>query len=196
MPGILQPQRSTAMERVMHIQDKVQEWMQGDESAFDAVFCHYYPRLKRYLARYIKSEAAAEDMAMEVLTKLWQKKDALLDCTTFENYLFTMARNRMINQVRVKINEWLSLDNITERALNSNHDPLLLKELENVYHESVAVLPAQRRTIFMMHRNDNLTYKEIAKQLGISPRTVENQLSAALKQLRMAMAQYLASIIL
>lgn len=184
------------MERVMHIQDKVQEWMQGDESAFEAVFYHYYPRLKRYLVRYIKSEAGAEDMAMEVLTKLWQKKEAILDSNTFENYLFTMARNRMINQLRVKINEWLSLDNVMEDAAHTNYNPLLLKELENVYQESVAVLPTQRRTIFMLHRNENLTYKEIAQQLGISPRTVENQLSAALKQLRLAMAQYLTSIIL
>ena len=184
------------MERPMHIQDSVQEWMQGDEAAFEAVFYHYYPRLKRYLVRYIKSETSAEDMAMEVLTKLWQKKEALRDSNTFENYLFTMARNRMINQLRVKINEWLSLENLVEGAANESYDPLLLKELENVYHESVAVLPVQRRTIFMLHRNENLTYKEIAHQLGISPKTVENQLSAALKQLRLAMTQYLTSIIL
>lgn len=184
------------MELSAHIQDRVQDWMQGNEAAFQAVFYHYYPRLKRYLVRYLKSETGAEDMAMEVLTKIWQKKEAIRDCNTFENYLFTIARNRMINQLQVKINGLLSLENVMEGADQTNYDPLLIKELENVYQESVSVLPVQRRTIFMLHRNENLTYREIAKQLGISPKTVENQLSAALKQLRVAMMQYLTSILL
>ncbi|MBS1603510.1 MAG: RNA polymerase sigma-70 factor [Bacteroidetes bacterium] len=187
------------MEKV--IQHKVMSWLQDDEDAFKAIFTYYYPLLYRYAFRYLRSEAISEDMAMEVLTRIWEKKALVKDAGTFENYLFTAARNRLINHWRGRIEHLLSLDRLangdaTEEEPVVVRDEILSKELESVYHKSVSLLPAQRRLIFQMHRNEHMSYKEIAGQLNISPRTVENQIAAALKQLRVAMLQYLTSIIL
>ena len=183
------------------IQSRVESWLQNNEDAFKEVFAYYYPLLYRYAFRYLKSEALSEDMAMEVLTKIWEKKALIKESETFENYLFTAARNQLINRWQRRIDGILSLDSlhngeemVEEPAVLQ--DVILTKELESVYRKSLSLLPAQRRLIFQMHRNEHLSYKEIAGQLNISPRTVENQIAAALKQLRMAMLQYLTSIIL
>lgn len=183
------------------IQHNLRSWLEDDEDAFKAIFTYYYPLLYRYAFRYLKSEVLSEDMAMEVLTKIWEKKALITNADTFENYLFTAARNRLINHWQRRIEGILSLDCLGDEMAMADEpmviqDVIISKELESVYRKSVSLLPAQRRLIFQMHRNEHLSYKEIAGQLNISPRTVENQIAAALKQLRVAMLQYLTSIIL
>ena len=185
------------------IQYQVGQWLRGDEDAFRAIFAWYYPRLYRYAFRYLKHETIAEDLAMEVLARVWEKKTTITIQETFENYLFTAARNRLITHWQQKIDGLLSLDTAgvwdtgkTSRSPVPADDLVLSKELELMYHNSLSALPAQRRLIFHLHRNEQLSYKEIASKLNISPKTVENQIGAALKQLRVLMLQYLNSILL
>ncbi|MFY0255102.1 RNA polymerase sigma-70 factor [Chitinophaga sp. 30R24] len=178
------------------IQAVVHLWLQGNDPAFKQVFDHYYPRLRKYAFRYLKEEAWAEDTAMEILAKCWEKKDAI-QVPTFENYLFTIARHHVINCWKQRVDTLISFDTVTDHQLESvTADPLLSKELQTVYQESIAALPQQRRTIFLLHKNERLSYKEIAAALHISPKTVENQMGAALKHLRSAVMQYLTSVIL
>ena len=184
------------------IKFQVRQWLRGEDEAFRQLFAWYYPRLYRYAYRYLKSNASAEDLSMEVLARVWEKKSVIRE-ETFENYLFTAARNRLINYWQRKIDGLLSLEILQDSDTHDlsgspdpSGDPVLSRELENVYRESVGALPAQRRLIFQLHRHDQLSYKEIAAKLNISPKTVENQIGAALKQLRVALLQYLGSVIL
>lgn len=185
------------------IQHQINRWLQDDEKAFEQVFYHYYPRLYRYAFRYLKNEFWAEELSMEVLARIWEKRTAITHTETFENYLFTAARNHLINHWQRKIDGLLSLETLSaevadnpNKAASPQYDPVLSKELETVYQNSLSELPAQRRQVFLLHRNEHLSYKEIAQKLDISPKTVENHIGAALKQLRVAMLQYLTSIIL
>jgi RNA polymerase sigma-70 factor (ECF subfamily) len=185
------------------IQYQIRRWLLDEEDAFREIFAYYYPRLYRYAFRYLKSEVLAEDLSMEVLTRVWEKRASITQPITFENYLFTAARNRLINHWQRKIEGLLSLETMQagqtgDRVGNAvqSDDPVLSKELEAIYQTSLSELPAQRRLVFHLHRNEQLSYKEIANKLNISPRTVENHMGAALKQLRVALSQYLSSIIL
>nr|WP_307735059.1 RNA polymerase sigma-70 factor [Chitinophaga nivalis] len=170
--------------------------MQGDNTQYEAIFYHYHPRLYKYLIRFIKNHVWAEEMVMDVLYKVWQKRDTIRGADTFENYLFTIARNLLISEWRKKIETLLSLEEASTAPADPGYDPLLYKELEQVYQQSLTTLPEQRRRIFLLHRQENLSYKQIATQLDISPKTVENQVSSALKHLRAAMMRYLSSVIL
>lgn len=175
----------------------VERWLQGDDTAFEAVFYYFQPRLLRYTFRYLKNEAAAEDITTEVLVKVWQNKRSITNPATFENYLFTIARHRLIKAWYKKMDGLLGLDAAGELSDSTGaNDPVLYKELVQHYQESLSKLPEQRRRIFLLHREQNLSYREIAEQLNISPKTVENQIAATLKQLRAQLAQYLASLIL
>lgn len=180
------------------IQHQIKRWLQDEETAFEQVFHYYYPRLYRYAFRYIKNEFWAEELSMEVLARVWEKR-AVIQAATFENYLFTAARNHLVNHWQRKIDSLLSLDSLSSETSgieDAAYDPVLSKELETTYNNSLSDLPPQRRQVFLLHRNEHLSYKEIARQLDISPKTVENHMGAALKQLRVAMLQYLTSIIL
>ena len=188
------------MEKDIH--HHIRLWLQDEERAFEKVFNYYYPRLYRYAFRYLKNGFWAEDLAMEVLGSVWEKKP-FIKHETFENYLFTAARNRLINQWQRKIDGMLSLEALPAEAAavadgeaTSAGDPVISRELEILYHNKLSELPPQRRLVFLLHRDEHLSYKEIAGKLNISPRTVENHMTAALKQLRVALMQYLACIIL
>ncbi|NML37343.1 RNA polymerase sigma-70 factor [Chitinophaga sp. G-6-1-13] len=179
------------------ISGPVDRWLQGDDTAFEAVFHYYRQRLLRYTFRYLKNETDAEDLTTEILVKVWQCRQSVTNPATFENYLFTIARNRVIKSWQKKVDHLFSLETGGEPTDPATaNDPVLYGELMRHYQESLAGLPEQRRRIFLLHREQNLTYKEIAKQLNISPKTVENQISATLKQLRTQLAQHLVSIIL
>ena len=180
------------------IQYSINQWLLDDENAFKEIFTYYYPRLYRFAFRYLKNEVMAEDLSMEVLARIWEKKKRL-HSATFENYLFTAARNRLINLWQRKVEGLLSLDTVQKGQPDNDpafmDDAILSKELETIYRSSLSALPEQRRLIFHLHRNEHLSYKEIASKLNISPKTVENQVGAALKQLRIAMLHYLTLII-
>jgi RNA polymerase sigma-70 factor, ECF subfamily len=180
----------------MDIYYHINLWLQDEEKAFEGVFNFYYPRLYRYAFRYLKNDFWAEDLAMEVLGSVWEKK-SFIRPETFENYLFTAARNRLINQWQRKIDGLLSLDALpAEGVAAAAYDPVISRELEVIYNDKLSKLPPQRRLVFLLHRDEHLSYKEIAGKLDISSRTVENHIAAALKQLRVALMQYLTSIIL
>ena len=180
----------------MDIHHHINLWLQDEEKAFEGVFNFYYPRLYRYAFRYLNNDFWAEELAMEVLGGVWEKKSSIRP-ETFENYLFTAARNRLINQWQRKIDGLLSLDALpAEGAAAAACDPVISRELEVIYNDKLSELPPQRRLVFVLHRDEHLSYKEIAAKLDISPRTVENHIAAALKQLRVALTQYLTSVIL
>jgi RNA polymerase sigma-70 factor, ECF subfamily len=179
----------------MDIYHHINLWLQDEEKAFEDVFNFYYPRLYRYAFRYLKNDFWAEELAMEVLGSVWEKK-SFIRPETFENYLFTAARNRLINQWQRKIDGLLSLDALPAEGAAAACDPVISRELEVIYNDKLSELPPQRRLVFLLHRDEHLSYKEIAGKLEISPRTVENHIAAALKQLRVALTQYLTSVIL
>ena len=184
------------MEKDIH--QHIRLWLQNEEKAFEVLFAYYYPRLHKYAFRYLKNEFWAEELSMEVLARVWEKKSAITNHETFENYLFTAARNHLINHWQRKIDGLLSLDTLQHEvtgveanSMADSYDPVVIKEMETVYHNTLSELPPQRRLIFLLHRNERLSYKEIASKLKISPKTVENHIGSALKQLRVAMLQYL-----
>jgi RNA polymerase sigma-70 factor, ECF subfamily len=180
-----------------NISNAINRWVEGDADAFELVFYHYRPRLLRYTYRYLKSETASEDLTTEVLVKLWQNRQSINNTATFENYLFTIARNCLIKAWQKKVDILLTLEAGGEPADPTGaNDPVLYKELQKRYRESLVMLPEQRRRIFLLHREQNLSYRQIAEQLNISPKTVENQISTTLKQLRSHLAQFLTSVIL
>lgn len=173
---------------------KINCWLKGDDKAFEAIFHHYQPRICRYVFKYLHNRTHAEDITTDILVKIWQKRKAITSAATFENYLFSAARNYLTDEWRKRIDALLSLETIGHPAATAT-DTFIYKELEDSYHRSLSGLPEQKRKIFLMHREDSLTYGEIAKQLGISPKTVENQISATLKRLRASLSQYLTILL-
>ena len=131
----------------------------------------------------LKNRAEAEDITHDLFLKIWQNRSTMAGVTAFGSYLFRMARNAVYDRfdsrtVRTNFARQTNLLPEYELPDVDNRDLLLLIQL------AVEKMPGQRQRIFRMSREEGIANDEIAQRLGISTRTVENQISRALSELR------------
>jgi len=139
----------------------------------------------------------AEEIVQEMFFNFWQKKESLEINTSLEAYLFRSVRNACLNYLKhLKIREQYKLANNQEIKQKEQeiHDTVVAMELEEKIERIINQLPPERQKVFKMSRYEELKYKEIAQKLNISIKTVEVQMSKALKFLRMHLSDYLSLI--
>lgn len=157
--------------------------------AFDEVYCRYWSKMYHSAYKVLKNHEASEDIIQEVFANLWVKrKDTAI--ASLSSYLYGMVRFQVFNYLRdgnlskahlERVNQ-ISVVEHTEQVVNFN-------QLQEVYNKSIAALPERCREVFQLSRHENLSTKEIAIRLHISPKTVENQITKALKLLRIALKE-------
>jgi len=170
----------------------IQELRDGDHAAFEMVFIAYFNKVKHFINGLLRSEDDAEELAQELFVKLWINHDTINLEKSFSTYLYVMARNAAINFLKSKfVRESYANDlSNTEEYVNSE-DILYAKETDLLIKMTVSQMPDRRKQIYKLSRNEGLTNDEIASQLNISKKTVENQLSLALKELRNIISLFL-----
>ena len=135
-----------------------------------------------------------EDLAQEVFYELWRKKDHLVIRTSYVAYLRRAAINKALNYLRdqkIKLDDSTVVSQIKLSAPLSD-EKLEAAELQKVIDSIVDQLPERCRLVFVLSRFEQMSYKEIAQEMGISTKTVENQISKALKLLKEALGPYLS----
>lgn len=164
------------------------QWMerirQGDKAAFEALFEAYAPGLCAYLARYLHSREEAEDVVQDIFFRLWRQREEVQVAGSISSYLFLAAKHRALDHIRhgEVVDRFTALHATrSENALGSSEAVLLtLLDVNDV----IAQLPARRKLIFNLSREQGMTHGEIAESLGLSIKTVETQIGLALKALR------------
>ncbi|MEM9921321.1 MAG: RNA polymerase sigma-70 factor [Bacteroidota bacterium] len=167
------------------------------EKAIDLLFRQYYKFICRVIYRLLPNTATAEDLAQEVFFDLWRKKDKLNVQTSLKAYLRRSAINKSLNYIR---DQKMSFeDEAAHPEMRSDQISALQKlevaELEGRIHQAIERLPERCRLVFMLSRFEDMSYREIAAHLDISIKTVENQISKALKYLQAAIGTQLPKII-
>ncbi len=170
-----------------------------DKPAFEALFRSFFPGLVLFAQKYVPDQDTAKEMVHNVFLNLWEKREKLDTSTSLKSYLFTAVRNRCLNFIRdqKKFNrddtlfERMDSDQFTDAS-----DHLEEQELEQRIFDALQALPEKCREVFMLNRFEELKYAEIAGKLNISVKTVETQMSKALKILREKLIDYLTIIIL
>lgn len=160
----------------------------GDRQAFRAVFEKYYVRLHRFVWGHVHSKTVAEELVQDLFTTLWEKRDEIELEHSIKAYLFRAARNKSIDWLRHKKveDEWreekrqINRENKQPDMSKRLHDKQMLAEVK----QAISEMPKRRREVFMLSRYEDMTYKEIAELLDISPSTVETHMSKALEELR------------
>ena len=160
----------------------------GDMLAFDQIYELYSHKLFSFVFRILKDEAEADDVVQEVFVKIWESRERLDDYKLLNSYIFTIAYNNSIDLIRKKINNTKYLEHLKISA-TINFTPSIVSQIE--YNELnkeveklVSNLPERQKQVYLLHREEGLTYPEIAERLGISKNTVENHMVKALKYLR------------
>ena len=164
----------------------------GDQKAVDALFRRYYPALCAYGHRFVDLEDA-EEIVQDSLLWIWENRENLIIETSLSSYLFKMIYRKALNK--------LAHIDATQRAdtrfyeemqeMLQDTDLYQVEELTQRIKDAIATLPESYREAFVMHRFRDMSYKEIAEILGISPKTVDYRIQQALKQLRVDLKDYL-----
>lgn len=160
-----------------------------DELAFRTLFDRHYKSLCYTAYKVFSDEHQAKDIAQEVFLNLWRRRAAINIHTSVAAFLRRAVVNKSIDHVRAKKIDFEDCT-IPDKASNIEQQQLELKELKSLIHHTVNQLPERCRLIFSLSRFEELSHKEIASQLNISEKTVENQITKALKLLRKVVASY------
>jgi len=157
----------------------------GNLLAFNTLYYEYSDRLYRFALGYLKSEEEAEELVQEVFTIIWEKRTDLKEELSFKSFLFTIA----FNIIRKHFRSRAYLQNYLQAGIDSNTDmqsyqEITYESLNRYITELVDKLPDRCREIFVSSRFKGFSIKEIAEQLNLSHKTVENQITHALKFLR------------
>ena len=163
----------------------VRSLLKGNLLAFNTLFKTYSGRLYRFAYGYLKSEAESEELVQEVFMVIWEKREGLIPELSFKSYLFTIAFNIIRKHFRTKVylSEYLKSGIISDLDLQTS-EKVTYDSLHKYITELVAKLPPRRKEIFIKSRFEGFSIKEIAEELEISHKTVENQLTDALRFIR------------
>lgn len=179
-------------EQQIHIEKRlVATLSKGDAEAFDRIFKIYGRRLYYFALGYLKSKAEAEEVVQEVFYRIWKNREALNPDLSFKAYIFRIAYNHIqelflrLSQERKYLNEIVnsSVSFTTDMDERINYQSLL--ELVN---RLIDQLPGRQREILIMRKKDGIPLKDIAFKLGISPKTVENHITEAMKKIKEGLA--------
>jgi len=164
--------------------DSLRKIAEGNHEAFRSIFMKYYPKIKYFIAHLIKSEAIAEELSQDIFLRLWENRENVPDIRSFNAYMYRTARNMALNHLERKLVEQSYIDNCNPPVETDPEEKPNADELLFLVRLTVSRMPAQRRRIFIMSRVYNLEKETISENLGVSKKTVENQLSLALKDIR------------
>ena len=165
----------------------------GDHEAFDALYGKYAKGLYAFVTSILKNPADAEEIVQNVFVKIWERRHTIEEKFSFKSYLFTIAYRDVITRLR-KQNLLASIQSGNNQELIINDDNAELEieffNIDTIYRDILEKLPEKRKMIFQLSREKGLTNREIATQLSISVKTVENQMTAALHTFREKLSQY------
>lgn len=156
----------------------------GDRKAFGEIYNRYWKSLHQSAYNILGDENAASDSLQEVFVSLWQRRERV-EILSLKAYLFQAVRFAVLKSIRQQKTDQLfytRLAAVTSEIVLEN--PMLFKEQQHLIAQVIDQLPEDCRAIFLMSREENLTYKQIAGKLEISEKTVEKKMSIALKAIR------------
>ena len=166
---------------------------------FEFLFRGHYSTLCAYANHFVKDVDTSEEIVQEVMFKLWINRERIVFGTSAKSYLFRAVRNSCLNLLKhmnVREEFRAARQAQIQELQRSKEDEMIVSELERKIREAVDSLPLERKKVFILSRYEGMTYAEIAAHLGISVKTVENQMSSALRTLRIELADYLPWLVL
>lgn len=164
----------------------------GEEAAFQTLFVAYYPPLCVYAKRLLGDHDKAREVVQDVFVRCYEQRAGLPQLVSIKSYLYRAVRNACLNQLKQAQVHQLHHEHLLAGAAGEETtDHLVQLELEAKIWQVVQQLPEQCRKIFRMNRFEEKKNAQIARELGLSIRTVETQISKALKILRRELADFL-----
>jgi RNA polymerase sigma-70 factor (ECF subfamily) len=160
---------------------------ENSDQFLKSVFDKYYGELCKLSFKYVGRTETAEDIVQDVFINIWNKRYQLDNPGNIKPYLLKSVINSSINYIQSKYGRLQfsnGVDVLENHLEHSHYDDLTSNELQSLIKQAIEALPAKCRIIFLLSRFSCLSYREIAEKLGISVKTVETQISIALKRIQ------------
>ena len=165
---------------------------ENNTHALAAIYDRHWSKLYLQAYNIVRDRQVSEDIVQEIIVQLWLKRsDIQIKC--LNAYLYTAVRYQTFKAIRsCRVIETLKTEEIS--SINDADQMLIKKDMQKLLDEGISQLPVRCRQVFKLSRRDHLSTKEIAIRLGIAPKTVENQLTIALRRLKSMMSHLLLLI--
>ena len=180
----------------MHTPEQEKQWLaalrKSDKTAFRAMYDQYYKYLVVTAFNVLGDRDVARDLAQDVFVEIWKKREQLNISSSLKPYLRRAVINKTLNYIKASRIQFDDPVNLPDQAAAapSEDQNLHAADLEKTIHAAIANLPERCRMVFTLCRLEKMSHKEIAAQLDISTKTVENQMTRAIKLLKSAIAPY------
>jgi RNA polymerase sigma-70 factor (ECF subfamily) len=172
---------------------------EGDQDAFRFFFDKYYTDLCNFVNIYLHDPMISEEIVQDIFVYLWEKKEKITIDSSVKAYLYRSSKNKSINFLRNekrKSNVQEKIRGFIDFKTEISDDFLDADELRELIGKAIGNLPGRTREVFILGKENHLSYREIACKLNISEKTVENQMGSALRKLREQLRPYYDKIFL
>lgn len=170
----------------------------GNKEAFTIIYHRYHKQLYILAYTYLKDRIMSEDAIQHVFTKLWEFREDLAVRASLKNYLYTITKNYILNQIR-NANSAIQKNYELAQTAELYEDNLLCaieeKELKGILKQALNMLPEQKRKVCLLKMDDKLSNQEIADAMQISINTVKTHYAQAVKMLRVHLQKLLITLI-
>lgn len=180
---------------------------EGDQYAFEQIYLSYSPKIYRKILQLVKQPAIAEELLQDVFVKIWEKRQVLDNEKSFKSYLYTIAKNMVVDLFRRAALDRQMLEKfiIDNTELHYPFEPTEDHEAQSkiIIQKALETLPLQRKRIYTLIKLEGKSYEEVAELLGVSTSTINDHVVKATKSLKvyfdendMALIALLASILI
>jgi len=170
---------------------------EGNLDAYRFLFDHHFSDLCNFLLIYLHSKELAEDIALDIFTFVWEKRQTLQIKANFKSFLFSAAKNKAITLYKKENQKMFTqIENIESVMPNDSSSQFTMEnnELRSLINDAISKLPEKSRQVYLLAWEEDMSYNEIAVQLGLSPKTIENHVGIALRKLRESLKPYYKQI--
>ncbi len=160
---------------------------EDSEYAFQLMYDRYRNRIYHTAIRYLKSPLLAQEVVQDVFLKLWMERKNIKTDQPIEAWLYTVAKNNLLNRLKKIASEWKAISNLkllTKQFVDSASDKIEETQYNELLQKAISSLPQQQQKVFCYARDERLTYIQIGEKMGISPLTVKKHMSRALLHIK------------
>jgi len=159
----------------------------GQKSAYQELFERYAPRIYKFSLSYLKNKKDAEELVQDVFLKIWEKREMLDQTKNIKSFIFKIAVNTIYDFIRRKnienaFNDFAKAS--FDKATDSTWHTVIFEDMQQNLNNLISQLPEQQQKIFQLSKIEGLTNDEIAANMSLSKRTVENHLYRSISFLK------------
>ena len=156
----------------------------SDKEAFDEIYNRYYLKLRSYVLKFVKVSQYAEDIVQDAFLKIWEIRESIDPEKHFSGYLFTITKNLIFKFFKLAANNTDVLNEIVISTVPQEIEEgniVEWKELANEIQKAIQMLPAKRKEVFLLCKEEQMSYDEVSEKLGISRNTIKEHMVLAMK---------------